>query len=45
MSVQVNLPGSQIFSNRSANVLGSLSSLVTALQSGNTAAIGTQHRQ
>jgi len=40
-SVQVNLPGSQIFSNSSANVLGSLSSLVTALQSGNTAAIGT----
>ena len=41
LSVQVNLPGSQIFSNSSANVLGSLSSLVTALQSGNTTAIGT----
>jgi flagellar hook-associated protein 3 FlgL len=40
-NVQVNLPGSQIFSNSSANVLGSLSSLVTALQSGNTTAIGT----
>jgi flagellar hook-associated protein 3 FlgL len=40
-SVQVNLPGSQIFSNSSANVLGSLSSLVSALQSGNTTAIGT----
>jgi len=40
-SVQVNLPGSQIFSNSSANVLGSLTSLVTALQSGNTTAIGT----
>jgi flagellar hook-associated protein 3 FlgL len=40
-SVQVNLPGSQIFSNSSANVLGSLTSLVSALQSGNTAAIGT----
>jgi len=40
-SVQVNLPGSQVFSNASVNVLGSLSSLVTALQSGNTAAIGT----
>jgi flagellar hook-associated protein 3 FlgL len=41
LSVQVNLPGSQVFSNSSTNVLGSLSSLVTALQSGNTAAIGT----
>jgi flagellar hook-associated protein 3 FlgL len=41
LSVQVNLPGSQIFSNSSANVLGSLSSLVSALQSGNTAAIGS----
>jgi flagellar hook-associated protein 3 FlgL len=41
LSVQVNLPGSQIFSNSSANVLGSLSSLVTALQSGDTTAIGT----
>ncbi len=38
-SVQVNLPGSQIFSNPSNDVLGSLSSLVTALQSGNTADI------
>ena len=40
-NVQVNLPGSQVFSNASANVLGSLSSLVSALQSGNIAAIGT----
>jgi flagellar hook-associated protein 3 FlgL len=40
MNVQVNLPGSQIFSNSSADVLGSLSSLVTALQSGNSTAIG-----
>jgi len=40
-SVQVNVPGSQIFSNSSANVLNSLSSLVTALQSGNTTEIGT----
>jgi flagellar hook-associated protein 3 FlgL len=39
MTVQVNLPGSQIFSNSSNNVLGSLSSLVTALQSGNSASI------
>jgi flagellar hook-associated protein 3 FlgL len=41
MTVQVNLPGSQIFSNSSADVLGSLSSLVTALQSGNTTDIQT----
>jgi flagellar hook-associated protein 3 FlgL len=41
LSVQVNLPGSQIFSNSSANVLGSLNSLVTALQSGNTSDIAT----
>jgi flagellar hook-associated protein 3 FlgL len=40
-SVQVNLPGSQIFSNSTTNVLGSLSALVTALQSGNSSAIGT----
>jgi flagellar hook-associated protein 3 FlgL len=40
-SVQVNLPGSQIFSNSTTNVLGSLSALVTALQGGNSSAIGT----
>lgn len=40
-SVQANLPGSQIFSNSTTNVLGSLSTLVSALQSGNTTAIGT----
>lgn len=39
LNVQVNLPGSQIFSNSSTDVLGSLNSLVTALQSGNTANI------
>ena len=39
MNVQVNLPGSQIFSNSTTNVLGSLSSLVTALQSGDTSQI------
>jgi flagellar hook-associated protein 3 FlgL len=39
-SVQVNLPGSQIFSNSSNNVLASLSNLVTALQSGNSTDIG-----
>lgn len=41
MSVKVNLPGSQIFSNSSNDVLGSLSSLVTALQGGSSAAIST----
>ncbi len=40
-SVQVNLPGSQIFSNASNNVLGALSSLVTALQGGSSSAIQT----
>jgi flagellar hook-associated protein 3 FlgL len=41
LTVPVNLPGSQIFSNSSNSVLGSLSSLVTALQSGNTLGIET----
>jgi flagellar hook-associated protein 3 FlgL len=42
LSVQTNLPGSQLFSSSgNNNVLGSLSSLVTALQSGNTSAIST----
>lgn len=41
LNVQVNLPGSQLFNNPTADVLGSLSGLVTALQSGNSAAIQT----
>jgi flagellar hook-associated protein 3 FlgL len=41
LNVQVNLPGSQIFSNSTNNVIGSLSSLVTALQSGTTSDIST----
>lgn len=41
VNVQVNLPGSQIFSNASTNVLGSLSSLVSALQSGDSSAIAS----
>jgi flagellar hook-associated protein 3 FlgL len=40
-SVQINQPGSQIFSNASNNVIGSLSSLVTALKGGNSATIET----
>lgn len=39
LTVQSNLPGSQIFSDPSNDVLGSLASLVSALQSGNTTAI------
>jgi len=41
LSVTVNVPGSQIFSDPSNNVLGSLSSLVTALNSGTSADIAT----
>lgn len=41
MSVEVNIPGSQIFSNSSNNVLGSLSSLVSALESGDSSQIAT----
>ena len=41
LNVQVNLPGSQIFSNSTNDVLGSLSSLVSALQSGNSTSIQT----
>jgi flagellar hook-associated protein 3 FlgL len=40
-SVQINLPGSQIFSAAGNNVIGSLSSLVTALKAGNSANIET----
>ena len=40
-SIQVNLPGSQIFTNATNNVLGSLSSLATALQSGDSTNIQT----
>jgi flagellar hook-associated protein 3 FlgL len=41
LSVQVNLPGSEIFSNSSNSVIGALSSLVSALQNGSTSAIST----
>lgn len=40
-SIQVGLPGSQIFSNSSTDVLQSLSNLVSALQSGNSSNIAT----
>jgi flagellar hook-associated protein 3 FlgL len=39
--IQVSLSGSQVFSNSSNNVLGSLSSLANALQSGNKSQIET----
>ncbi len=41
LNIPVNLPGSQVFSNAGNNVIGALSSLVTALQSGNSASIQT----
>ena len=41
LNVQVNLPGSQVFSNSSNNVLGSLNALVKALQTGSSSAIST----
>jgi flagellar hook-associated protein 3 FlgL len=41
LNIQVNLPGSQLFSNSTTNVLGSLSGLVTALQSGDETSIAT----
>lgn len=41
VNIQVNLPGSQMFSNSSSDVLGSLSGLVSALKSGNSAQIQT----
>ena len=41
LNVQVNLPGSQIFSDAGNNVLGSLSSLISALQGGSSSAIAS----
>jgi flagellar hook-associated protein 3 FlgL len=41
IGIQVNVPGSQIFSNSSTNVLGALSSLASAIQSGDKTAIST----
>jgi flagellar hook-associated protein 3 FlgL len=41
VSVSANLPGSSIFSQSGANVFDALQSLVTALQSGNTANVAT----
>jgi flagellar hook-associated protein 3 FlgL len=44
-SVQVNVPGSQIFQGTGGDVFGALQQLVTALQSGNTTAVGTATTQ
>jgi flagellar hook-associated protein 3 FlgL len=41
LSVQVSLPGSQIFSDSSNSVIGALSSLVSALQSGDSSSISS----
>jgi len=44
-TIQSNVPGNQLFLGSSGNVMGSLQQLVTALQSGNSAAIGTATSQ
>ena len=41
LTVQANIPGSTLFTNSNANVLGALSDLSTALTSGTSASIGT----
>lgn len=41
LNLQINLPGSQIFSSSGNSVIGALSSLVSALQSGNASSIST----
>jgi flagellar hook-associated protein 3 FlgL len=40
LSVSANLPGNSIFSQSGADVFGSLQTLITALQSGSTTAVG-----
>jgi flagellar hook-associated protein 3 FlgL len=44
-SIQVNVPGSQVFQGAGGDVMGSLQQLVTALQSGNITNIGTATTQ
>lgn len=41
LQVNINIPGDQIFTNPNGNVLGSLTQLIGALNSGNTNDIGT----
>jgi flagellar hook-associated protein 3 FlgL len=44
-SVQTNLPGDQLFQQPGSDLLGSLQGLVTALNGGDTTAIGTATNQ
>lgn len=44
-SVQVNLPGSQVFQGSGGDVFGALQQLITALQNGDTAAVGAATTQ
>jgi flagellar hook-associated protein 3 FlgL len=44
-SIQVNLPGSQIFQNSNGDVFGTLQQLTTAVQSGDSTNIGTAMTQ
>ena len=44
-SIQVNLPGDQLFQGAGGDVFGALQQLVTALQSGDTNGIGTATTQ
>ena len=41
ITLQTNLPGSQLFSASGGNVFQSIQDLITSLQGGNTASIGT----
>lgn len=44
-SVQINLPGSQVFQNSGGDVFGALQQLITALQSGDAAGAGAATTQ
>jgi len=44
-NIQSNVPGGQIFQGASGNVMGSLTQLISALQSGNSTAVGTATTQ
>ena len=44
-SIQINLPGSQVFQSAGGDVMGALQQLITALQSGNTVASGNATTQ
>lgn len=44
-SIQSNVPGSQIFQGATGNVMGALSQLISALQSGNSTSIGNATTQ